>query len=158
VSLIVWNRSTDKCNEFVAAGAQQASSPAQALSLGGPNAIIMSCLFDDAGLFQTFDAEFLSALLPGQVHVCCATVAPATARTFASLHQERGAIWVSAPVFGRPPAVEAKLLHVVVSGADVALLQRLTPFLLAFSQKVHDFGCRDVAAANIVKLCGLFSW
>jgi 3-hydroxyisobutyrate dehydrogenase-like beta-hydroxyacid dehydrogenase len=70
------------------------------------------------------------------------------------LHAAHGQTFVSAPVFGRPPAAAAAKLFIAAAGPPDQLA-RAAPLFQAISQRVFQLGERP-AAANLVKLCGNF--
>src|SRR6476469_101692 len=111
-SLTVWNRSPDKAADLVAAGARQASSPRDAVEAGG---IVFTMVADDAALLDIVTGEngFGEKLGAGGIHVSMSTVSEQTASMLAQYHQARGAVYLAAPVFGRPDAAAAKKLFVV---------------------------------------------
>jgi 3-hydroxyisobutyrate dehydrogenase-like beta-hydroxyacid dehydrogenase len=82
------------------------------------------------------------------------TISPATSRRLAARHDERGAFYVAAPVFGRPEAAAARKLWICCSGAKEGR-EKARPVLEALGQGVFDFG-DDPAAAGVVKLAGNF--
>jgi 3-hydroxyisobutyrate dehydrogenase-like beta-hydroxyacid dehydrogenase len=116
----------------------------------------VTMLADDAALKEVVTGKdgIGDRLGRGGVHVSMSTVAPATARSLAALHAERGTAYIAAPVFGRPEAAAAKKLWVCVSGPAAAKV-RMRPLLEAVGQGIHDFG-EEPVAANVVKLAGNF--
>jgi 3-hydroxyisobutyrate dehydrogenase-like beta-hydroxyacid dehydrogenase len=82
------------------------------------------------------------------------TISPAAARKLARFHAERGSIFVSAPVFGRPNAAEARKLWICMAGPTEAKA-KVRPILEVLGQGIFDFG-EDPGAANVVKLAGNF--
>ena len=113
-------------------------------------------LSNDAALDAvTFGPDgFSERLGAGGLHISMSTVAPATSRRLAQEHAERGSLFLSAPVFGRPEAAAAKKLWICQSGTAEAKM-RARALLDALGQGVHDFG-DDPGAANVVKLSGNF--
>jgi 3-hydroxyisobutyrate dehydrogenase-like beta-hydroxyacid dehydrogenase len=152
-SLRVYNRTPEKAAALVEAGAGQAETPADAAAADG---IVMTMLADDHALETVVLAEggLLERLGPGGIHVALGTISPHTARRLAEAHEHRGALYLAAPVFGRPDAAAAGKLWVVTSGPDAAK-ERVRPLLETFSQGIFDFG-DDIGAANTVKLAGNF--
>jgi len=149
----VYNRTAARAAPLVAEGAEQASNAGDAVAADG---IVVTMLADDAALEEVVTGRngIGDKLGRGGVHVSMSTVAPATARSLAAFHAERGAAYVAAPVFGRPEAAAANKLWVCVSGAAAAKA-RVRPLLEAVGQGVQDFG-EEPAAANVVKLAGNF--
>jgi 3-hydroxyisobutyrate dehydrogenase-like beta-hydroxyacid dehydrogenase len=152
--LTVWNRSAQKAQALVAQGAVLAHTPREAAS--GREAIV-SMLADDAALEEVLRGNdgVLEGLPRGALHVSSSTISVAAADRVATLHQDRGLRYLSAPVFGRPEAAAAAKLFVVAAGAksDYTAASALFP---AFSQKVFYIGEKP-SSANLVKLCGNFT-
>jgi 3-hydroxyisobutyrate dehydrogenase-like beta-hydroxyacid dehydrogenase len=82
------------------------------------------------------------------------TIAPATARKLAALHETYGSQYLAAPVFGRPERASAGELWICLSGPEAAR-ERARPLCQVLGQDVFDFG-ENPAAANILKLIGNF--
>ena len=92
-------------------------------------------LSDENAVRQVFTAERLRSAPEGFVHVNHATISPEAAREFAA----QGGRYLSAPVVGRPEAVVAGKLTVLVSGeADVRA--EAAPMLAAIGRQVWEFG------------------
>jgi len=147
----VWNRSPDKADALVAAGAKRAATPAEAAT----GAVVHTMLADDRAVEAvTFGPDGILSAPAGTIHVAHSTIGIALAERLASAHAEHGSALVSAPVFGRPMAAEAAKLFVVAAGpADaIAICQ---PLFDAVGQKSFVIGDRP-PAANLVKLCGNF--
>jgi len=151
--LSVYNRSPERAALLLETGAKLARTPREAVEPGG---VVITMVADDRALDQvTLGADgVLGALGAGGVHLSMSTVAVDTAKRMDALHAERGASYLCAPVFGRPPAAAAGKLWIALSGAEAAK-RRVLPLLAPLSQGVKDFG--DVpGAANVVKLAGNF--
>jgi 3-hydroxyisobutyrate dehydrogenase-like beta-hydroxyacid dehydrogenase len=151
--LRVYNRTVPKADPLVRRGAQLVSAPAETAVTGG---IVVSMLADDASLESLVvgAGTIASRLAPDGIHLSMGTVGPATSRKLARHHAECGSSYVSAPVFGRPEAAQAKKLWICLSGPESAR-ERVRPLLDAMGQAVFDFGA-DPGAANVVKLAGNF--
>jgi 3-hydroxyisobutyrate dehydrogenase-like beta-hydroxyacid dehydrogenase len=151
--LRVHNRTASKADPLIKRGAEFMSNGAAVASPGG---VVITMLADDAAV----EAAVLGVdtiaqrLAPGGIHISMSTIAPATSRKLAKYHAENGSIYVTAPVFGRPEAAEAKRLWVCTSGPHDAK-HKIAPLLDAIGQKTFDFG-EDPGAANALKLSGNF--
>jgi 3-hydroxyisobutyrate dehydrogenase-like beta-hydroxyacid dehydrogenase len=152
-TLRVWNRSPGKADDLVAQGATLAAHPGDAV---GADGIVFSMVADDAALEQIVGGPdgIAARLGPGGVHISMSTVSPETSTRIAALHAERGALFVAAPVFGRPAAAASSMLFILCAGADAARARAL-PLLEKMGQRVFELGA-DPAAASIVKLGGNF--
>ncbi len=151
--LNVYNRTAEKADPLVEAGATRGETPGDVSAGVG---VVLTMLADDRALEQVVfgDSGLLDRLGAGAIHVSLSTVSPLTAQRLAEAHSERGSVYFAAPVFGRPDAAAAGKLWVVTSGPDAAK-ERVRPLLDAFSQGIFDFG-EDIGAANTVKLAGNF--
>ncbi len=149
----VWNRSAAKAAPLIECGAKAAQSPGEAAAGA---AIVITFLADDRALEEVVLGPngIATALGEGRIHLAMSTIAPSTARKLAEAHRQSGAVYVAAPVFGRPDAVASGQLWIVTSG-PAAAKERAGPVLEALAQGVHDFG-EDPAAAHVVKLAGNF--
>jgi 3-hydroxyisobutyrate dehydrogenase-like beta-hydroxyacid dehydrogenase len=144
----VWNRSPEKTEPLVEAGARRAVSPRDAAD----GEVVMTMLADDRAVEAVvYGADGI--LDAPALHVSHSTISIALAERMATEHATHAG-YVSAPVFGRPAAAEAGKLFVVAAG-DARLLDRCTPLFDAIGQRVFRIG--DAApAANLVKLSGNF--
>lgn len=149
----VWNRSADKAQPLIDAGAALTETPKDAAS---DRDIVFTMLADDAALDAVIAGEngLLAGLKAGALHVSMSTIAVATADRVAAAHRALGRHFLCAPVFGRPAAAAAAKLFVVAAG-DLADFQAASPLLSAMSQRVFYLGVNP-SAANLVKLCGNF--
>jgi 3-hydroxyisobutyrate dehydrogenase-like beta-hydroxyacid dehydrogenase len=149
----VYNRSRDKAEPLAADGARIASSPADACR---ESEAALTMLADDRAVEEiAFGADGVaSALAPGAIHISCSTISTAMARGLAEQHARRGQAYLSAPVFGRPEAAEAKKLIVVAAGA-ADLIERCRPAFDAIGRQTFVAGT-EPWQANALKLCGNF--
>ena len=149
----VYNRTPDKAEPLLAAGARSAATPEGCVDSDG---VVMTMVADDRALDNVVFGEhgLMDRLGPGGLHVSLSTISPQSARRIAIAHSERGAGYLAVPVFGRPEAAAAGKLWAVMSG-PAAAKERVRAILAAFSQGSFDFG-DDIGAANTVKLAGNF--
>ncbi len=140
----VYNRTAEKLRPLVALGARAAASLSEAAQCG----IVLSMLADDVALRSvTHDAQGLLACLPrGGIHVAMGTYGMQTIEALAREHVACGQTLVSAPVLGRPEAVTAGRLAVIVAGASAAVA-RVRPLLEALGRRVFDLGSEPQTAA-----------
>jgi 3-hydroxyisobutyrate dehydrogenase-like beta-hydroxyacid dehydrogenase len=151
--LRVYNRSPEKAEPLVALGAVAVRSPAETVEPGG---IAVTMVADDRAVEEVTlgPGGLLQRLGDGGVHLSMSTIAPKTSQRLAALHQDRGARYLAAPVFGKPEVAAQARLWVLVAG-DAAARARVLPVLQALGRQVFDFG-DEPAAANVVKLAGNF--
>jgi 3-hydroxyisobutyrate dehydrogenase-like beta-hydroxyacid dehydrogenase len=149
----VYNRTPEKAKPLAEAGAAPLASIAEAASFG-VGAFTM--LADDAALEDVvFQAGGLAASLPkGGVHVCAGTHGMAAIRKIEAAHAERGQVFVTAPMLGRPDVVAAGQAGVVVAG-PAETLSRLKPLFEALGRRVFEAG-HDPEAATAIKIANNF--
>lgn len=149
----VFNRTREKTEPLVEDGARLAGSASQA-ALGGEAAITM--VADDASVEEVVFGEegLIRTLGRGAVHISSTTISTGLARRLAAEHARRGQQFVSAPVFGRPEAAEAKRLLIVAAGGE-ASVARCQPLFEAIGHQTFIAGA-EPWQANAVKLCGNF--
>jgi 3-hydroxyisobutyrate dehydrogenase-like beta-hydroxyacid dehydrogenase len=135
------NRTREKAERL---GAAVAESPAAACR--GCDAVITMLPDDRAVEEAVFGAEGIGAA----PHISCSTISTAMARRLAAHSRD----YLSAPVFGRPEAAEARLLLVVAAGPH-ELIGRYRPVFDAIGRQTFIAGT-EPWQANAVKLCGNF--
>ncbi len=151
--LTVYNRSREKAEALKADGAEVAASPAEACR----NAqAVFTMLADDNAVADTVFGEhgITAGLSPGAVHISSSTISVNLARRLTSEHAAKGQGYLSAPVFGRPDAAEAKKL-IVAAGGKSEEIERMRPLFEALSRAVFVAG-PEPWQANLFKLCGNF--
>jgi 3-hydroxyisobutyrate dehydrogenase-like beta-hydroxyacid dehydrogenase len=149
----VYNRTIEKCEALAADGARVCPSAGQA-ALGCE--AVFTMLADDQSVEEVVFGNdgLISTLGRGSVHIASTTMSTALARRLAADHARRGQQFISAPVFGRPDAAEAKKLLVVVAGSSEAV-ERCRPLFDAIGRQTFIAGT-EPWQANTVKLCGNF--
>ena len=151
--LTVFNRTRDKADTLVKAGAKWAVSPAEAATDGE---VVFSMLADDDAVESvTFGKDGIAdGLSAGAVHVSLSTISIALARKLAEGHETRKQGYISAPVFGRPDAAAAKRLLVVIAGKTSAI-EKVKAIVDAMGRQTYIAGS-EPWMANLVKLNGNF--
>jgi 3-hydroxyisobutyrate dehydrogenase-like beta-hydroxyacid dehydrogenase len=151
-ALTVYNRTSEKSQSLVDAGARAASDPAEA---SAADVVFTMLAYDHALESVVFGAQgILENLPPGSVHVSSSTISVALSQKLTTAHEHRSHSFVSAPVFGRPAAAEAAKLFVVVAGPNNAVA-RCTALFDAIGQRTFPFG-EQPWVANLIKLSGNF--
>ncbi|HYL39643.1 MAG TPA: NAD(P)-dependent oxidoreductase [Bryobacteraceae bacterium] len=151
--LTLFNRTREKAAALAAEGARVAASPADACREAEA---VLTMLADDQALDQTVFGEngILEALAGGRAHISHSTISTALARRLEREHAARKQGYLSAPVFGRPEAAEARKLVVVAAGpADQ--IERCRTLFDAIGRQTFPIGT-EPWQANAVKLCGNF--
>jgi len=147
----VWNRTRERGDDLVAAGATRAATVAEAARAD----IVVTMLADDAAVEHVaFGEGLVERMAPGAIHVSMSTISVRLSERLAQAHSRTGSLFVAAPVFGRPDAAAAAKLFVVAAGPSAAL-GRCAPIFSAIGQRTFVFGDRP-EQANIVKLAGNF--
>jgi 3-hydroxyisobutyrate dehydrogenase-like beta-hydroxyacid dehydrogenase len=151
--LIVYNRTLEKTRPFASEGAQVAASPADAAREAKA---VFTMLSEDQAVSATVFGKdgIASSLRSGAAHISSSTISTALARKLTGTHRERDQLYLSAPVFGRPEAAEAKKLIVVPAG-DPDVIERFRPLLGAIGRATFVAGT-EPWQANLIKLCGNF--
>lgn len=137
-AVVVHNRTAQKAQSLVEAGATWADSPAAVAAqvdilftmLAHPEAIEASALGKDG---------FLDALRPGTLWVDCSTVHPSFTRHMAAAANARNVRYMDAPVAGsKPQAIAAKLVFIV--GGEAADVETCQPYFEVMGSKVVHVG------------------
>lgn len=151
--LSAYNRTRDKAEAFRKQGSTVVNTPGEAAQ--GAECVF-TMLSDDAAVEEVvFGENGLARTLPkGSVHVSSSTISTALARRLANEHQNRGQKFLSAPVFGRPEAAEAKKLIVMAAG-DPDTIAHLRPVLDSIGRATIIAGS-EPWQANAIKVCGNF--
>ena len=147
----VYNRSREKAEAIEQA--HVADSPAQACR---DAEVVMTMLADDPAVEGVVFGEngIASALRAGAIHISHSSISTALGRKLAAEHASRGHRYLSAPVFGRPDAAEAKRLIVVAAGA-ADTIERARPLFDAIGRATFIAGS-EPWQANVLKVCGNF--
>ena len=143
--LHVWNRRQERAQALVAAGAQLASSPAEAVAAGE----LVITVLSDGPITAEVLLNQAGTALPGRLVLQVATIAPAESRDLAIALQQRSARYLETPVLGSRPEALAGCLQVMVGG-DLADLDRARPVLMALGGEPRHLG--PVGAALHTKL------
>ena len=143
--LHVWNRRQERAQALVAAGAQLAASPAEAVAAGE----LVITVLSDGPITAEVLLNQAGTALPGRLVLQVATIAPAESRDLAIALQQRSARYLETPVLGSRPEALAGCLQVMVGG-DLADLERARPVLMALGGEPRHLG--PVGAALHTKL------
>jgi 3-hydroxyisobutyrate dehydrogenase-like beta-hydroxyacid dehydrogenase len=146
----VWNRSRERAQPLVAAGAKVVDSVAEAFA----GDAVFSMLADDAALRAVVDAALLEQAPRGLIHVNMATISVALAEELAQAHAARELQYVAAPVMGRPDVAAAGKLTIMAAGPAEAI-DRVQPVLDSIGQKTWRVGTLP-QQANVMKLAANF--
>ena len=146
--LTVYNRTAERAVALQAAGAQLASSPANAAQAAD---VVISMVADDAASRHVWlgDDGILRTVKSGAVAVECSTLSTAWIRELSQKVETRGCDFLDAPVTGsKMQAASGELLFLVGGGA--ATLERARPVLKAMSRSIVHIG--PVGSGALIKL------
>ncbi|MCC4263353.1 NAD(P)-dependent oxidoreductase [Oceanimonas baumannii] len=146
----VWNRSTDKLAEVIAAGAQVAGSIGE---LTEQVDLVLLCLANTAVVENVVFGEdgVASHGRAGQLLVDFSSSDPDATRDYAKrLNSACGMGWVDSPVSGGVAGAEAGTLA-IMCGGEKADVERIRPVLAPLSQRVTRMG--GVGAGQVTKVC-----
>jgi 3-hydroxyisobutyrate dehydrogenase-like beta-hydroxyacid dehydrogenase len=145
-NVTVYNRSAIKVESFKPLNATLAASSKQAVEHAD---VLVTMLSDDAALKDVVE-EVIPAMKKGSIHMSMSTVSPAMVDSLLPLHDKYSVQYIASPVMGRPPAAEAKMLSLLISG-DKESKQKLKTVFDAIGQRTFDFGDKP-SIAHVTKL------
>lgn len=147
-SLQVWNRTPEKAQEVVEAGATFAESPAAAAKSAEVVIIMVS---DDAALDTVLFGEQGASrgLKRGAVVVNCSTTSPTIAFRAATALRSLSVRYLEAPVMRSVQAAREGKLQILVGGSEDDL-EKARKVLQALGSDIHHVG--DVGKAATLKL------
>jgi 3-hydroxyisobutyrate dehydrogenase-like beta-hydroxyacid dehydrogenase len=150
-SVKAYNRTRAAAEPLARAGAKVVERPDEVLDAE----IVVSMLSDDAAVAAVWLDSGLAARMPaGAVHLNMSTIGMDIARRLSAAHKRGGSLYVSAPVFGRPPVAAQGQLDAIAAGAPQAI-ERCQPLLKAMAKQVFVVG-EEPAKANAVKIARNF--
>ena len=137
-SLSVYNRTAEKAQALMGAGARFASTPAEAAK---DASVIISMLADDAASREVWLGKdgALAAAKKGAILIESSTLTPGWVAEFARLAEQRGADVLDAPVTGSRTQAEAGQLSFLVGGKETTLAAA-TPVLKSMSKEIVHLG------------------
>ncbi len=148
--LTIWNRTPDKCQPLLAAGARRVETPAE---LCGAADIVLLCLADTHVVREVVfgPGGIIEGARRGQLLVDHSSLEPAATRQMAAdLAARSGMRWVDAPVSGGTAGAEAGTLAIMAGGAAEDI-DRVRPVLAHLGQRLTHMG--DVGAGQVAKAC-----
>jgi 3-hydroxyisobutyrate dehydrogenase-like beta-hydroxyacid dehydrogenase len=145
--LVVYNRTREKMEPFLAKGAKGGSDLKDTVKDAD---VVITMLMDDKSVLDSVKT-FVGSMKPGTIHIGLTTVSPECADEVAKLHTDSGTIYIAGPVVGRPNAAAAGELLTFLAGAKTAV-DKATPVCRAYAKKVVYVSARH-GAANTLKLC-----
>src|SRR5690349_21437456 len=144
----VWNRTPEKAEPLLEAGAVWVESPREAAEL---SEIVFTMVTNTAAVQAVTDGDdgILAGLAPGKIYVDMSTASPANTRALAEVVEARGAQMLDAPVSGTSITVDQGMASLMVGGSDAAF-EQAKPVLEAIGPKVFHMG--DNGSAVTMKI------
>jgi 3-hydroxyisobutyrate dehydrogenase-like beta-hydroxyacid dehydrogenase len=133
--VVVHNRSTPRADAFRRLGIPVADTPAQ---LAEQADVVCGCLLDGAAVDEVY-GELIAASRPGQLFIEHGTFDPCLAEKIAGRLDERGALFLDAPVTGGPERAEQGTLTAMVGGTADGFA-RGAPFIEQYAATVRHVG------------------
>jgi 3-hydroxyisobutyrate dehydrogenase-like beta-hydroxyacid dehydrogenase len=143
--LTVFNRTPERCEPLVEAGATRAGTPAE---LARASDVVITMVADGDAVRTLLDGPdgLLAGAEPGLVLAEMSTIGPLAAREVADRCAEHGVAMIDAPVSGSIAVATAGQLTILVGGEEAAL-ERARPVLDAMSKAVLHLGPSGAGAA-----------
>jgi len=142
-SLVVYNRTAEKLEPLVQAGARAATSPADLLQ---QCPVVITMLTHAEAIRGSLLSEEARSHLAGRTIIQMGTIAPSESRHLQDEIQAAGGDYLEAPVLGSTPeARDGKLL--VMVGASPDQFQQWLPLLKSFGNQPRLIGAVGSAAA-----------
>jgi 3-hydroxyisobutyrate dehydrogenase-like beta-hydroxyacid dehydrogenase len=142
-AVTVWNRTPEKADWLLEAGARWADSPREVADAGE---FVFTMVTNTAAVKAVCEAPdgILAGLAPGNVYIDMSTASPANTRALAEQVERIGAHMLDAPVSGSVITLEQGTLLVMVGG-DAEVFERARPILEAIGSKVFHVGPNGAA-------------
>lgn len=155
-SVTVHSRSPGPVAELAGEGMRPAATPREAAA--GNRALVLM-VSDTQAVGAVLDGPdgVLAGLSPGQLVVDMGTTAVEDTRRFAASVEERGALWVDAPVSGGQVGAEAASLSIMAGGSREAFEAAMPLFCVLGRRvtRVGEAGAGQVAKAANQMIVGL---
>jgi 3-hydroxyisobutyrate dehydrogenase-like beta-hydroxyacid dehydrogenase len=144
-TVTVWNRTREKAEPLLEAGARWADSPR---AVAESSDVVFTMVTNTAAVQAVTDGPdgILAGLAPGKIYVDMSTASPANTRALAEKVAAVGAQMLDAPVSGTSITVEQGKASVMVGGDEDAF-ERVKPILEAIGPKVFHLGPNGSAVA-----------
>jgi 3-hydroxyisobutyrate dehydrogenase-like beta-hydroxyacid dehydrogenase len=137
-TVTVWNRTREKAEPLLEAGARSADSPRE---VAEQSDVVFTMVTNTAAVQAVTEgpAGILAGLAPGKVYVDMSTASPANTRALAEKVAAVGAEMLDAPVSGTSITIEQGKASVMVGGDEDAF-ERVKPVFEAIGPKVFHIG------------------
>lgn len=146
--LTVWNRTPERADELVAAGAARGGSPA---GVAAASDIVVTCVSDTPDVTQVLTGPdgVVHGAARGSLVIDCSTISPDVTRTIASSLAARYVGMLDAPVSGGSEGAARGTLSIMVGG-PAEQFERARPLFDAMGSTVTHVG--EHGAGQAVKL------
>ena len=137
-TVTVWNRTPDKAEPLLEAGAHWGASPRE---VAERSEVVFTMVTNTAAVRAVCEGPdgILAGLTAGKVYVDMSTASPANTRELAERVAESGAQMLDAPVSGTSITVDQGKASIMVGG-DAEAFERVRPILEAIGPKVFHLG------------------
>lgn len=151
--IVVYNRTRDKAQSLLDAGATWCESPA---AVARRASIVLSMVSDSAALesVSTGPDGILNGAREDLLHVDHSTVAPSTTHKLGEAYQTRGRTFMHCPVLGSVSQAESGSLLLFAGGPDDAYT-RVEPLLQILGSQIWRFSTPP-QASHTKLMCNLF--
>lgn len=141
----VWNRTPGKADGLDVTVVDNAQE------VGPESDIVFVCVSDTPDVEEVVFGDYgvIHGMTDGDVLVDHSTISPVATREFAAQAEELGIVWVDAPVSGGSEGAERGTLVVMAGGSSEAL-ERVTPFMEAYSSSIVHVG-EEPGSGQMVK-------
>ena len=145
----VWNRSRDKLAAVLERGARQADTPA---AVARAAEIVMLCVTDQHAAEDVLFGKqgIAEGASSGKLVIDFSSIAPASARDFASRLEQNGIGLIDAPVSGGVSGAEKGTLA-IMAGGKPEHVERARPVVMHLAQRFTRMGASG--AGQTTKLC-----
>lgn len=146
--LIVWNRTPERMTPLVEAGAAGAASPAE---LAARSSLIITCVSDtpDVEAVILGPHGVIDGAQPGTLVIDCSTISPQVTKVIARQLNDKGILYLDAPVSGGSEGAAKGTLSIMVGG-DEEQVARAMPVLQTMGKTITHVGRQG--AGQMVKL------
>jgi len=144
----VWNRSSEKLQPVVAAGARTCSTVGDLIKVSD---VILLCLSDTAAVESVINSDVLNNGSADKLLIDLSSIHPENTRRLAALlHETCGMGWVDAPVSGGVAGAEQGSLAIMAGGTveNIAIARKI---LAPLYQQLTHMG--DVGSGQVTKIC-----
>lgn len=147
-SVRVWNRTASRMDEFVEAGAEAASSPAD---VAAHCDIIITCVSDtpDVEAVILGDDGIINTVKEGSLVIDCSTISPQVTKEIAAKLNAKGVHMLDAPISGGSEGAANGTLSIMVGG-DAEQFERASGVFEAMGKTITHVG--EQGAGQSVKL------